>query len=186
MKETKESRKTRYTRMVLEESLVQLMKQKPISKITVSELCEKADINRSTFYTHYIDIYDLLHTIEDETLLWAEEKIDTLLTETDKNETLKILEVILQYFSDKSKHLQVLMSEQGDIDFQKQLLSLIYRECGITFATTQNSDLVTREFYFIFVVNGSVGLIRHWLKNGLNKSVKEMAEIIYNMASQIR
>jgi hypothetical protein len=41
-------------------------------------------------------------------------------------------------------------------------------------------------FLLIIVVNGSVGLIQHWLKNGLNKPPGEMAEIIYNMASQIR
>jgi len=40
--------------------------------------------------------------------------------------------------------------------------------------------------YFVFVVTGSVGLIQHWLKNGLNRSAKEMAEIIYNMAVLIQ
>ncbi|HOD93614.1 MAG TPA: TetR-like C-terminal domain-containing protein [Clostridia bacterium] len=35
-----------------------------------------------------------------------------------------------------------------------------------------------KEFYFIFAVNGSVGLIQHWLKNGLNQSTTEIAQII--------
>jgi len=186
MKELKLDRKTRYTRMVLQDSLLELMEQKPISKITIKELCEKADINRTTFYAHYTDQCDLLRKIEDETLSWAEEMITTLLDQTDKNETINILERILQYFSDNRKHIKVLMSEQGDIDFQKQLLTLIYSQCDITPSTAKNTDLVTKELYFIFVVNGSVGLIQHWLKNDLNKSVKEMTEIIYNMASQIR
>lgn len=186
MKELKLDRKTRYTRMVLQDSLVELMKQKPISKITVKELCENADINRTTFYAHYTDTYDLLRKIEDETLSWAEEMINNLLCQTDKNETIRILEGVFQYFTENGRHIQVLMSEQGDINFQKQLLTLIYRQCGITSSTTKNADWVTKEFYFIFVVNGSVGLIQHWLKNGLNKPPKEMAEIIYNMASQIR
>lgn len=186
MKELKLDRKTRYTRMVLQDSLLELMEQKPISKITIKELCEKADINRTTFYAHYTDQYDLLRKIGDETLSWAEEMITTLLDQTDKNETINILEGILQYFSDNRKHIKVLMSEQGDIDFQKKLLTLIYSQCDITPSTAKNADLVTKELYFIFVVNGSVGLIQHWLKNGLNKSVKEMTEIIYNMASQIR
>ena len=60
MKELKMDRKTRYTRMVLQDSLIELMKEKPISKITIKELCEKADINRTTFYAHYTDQYDLL------------------------------------------------------------------------------------------------------------------------------
>mgnify|MGYP000918741301 CR=1 FL=1 len=40
MKEKKESRKTRYTRMVLQDSLIELMEKKPITKITIKELCE--------------------------------------------------------------------------------------------------------------------------------------------------
>lgn len=186
MREMKESRKTRYTRMALQDSLLELMKRKPIAKITIKELCENADINRTTFYSHYTDPTDLLHKIEGETLSWAEKMITTLLEQTDKNETMKILEGILQYFVDNHKHIQVLMSEQGDIDFQKQLLSLIYNRCGISPANKISSDLLIDEYSFIFVVNGSIGLIQHWLKSGLNKSAAEMAEIIYNMAFHIR
>ncbi|NLY19021.1 MAG: TetR/AcrR family transcriptional regulator [Clostridiaceae bacterium] len=186
MSEPKLSRKIRYTRMVLKDSLLELMKQKPISKITVKELCENADINRSTYYSHYSDPYDLLKKIENETLEWAEKMVTTLLEQTDENETIKILESILEYITDNSKHIQVLMSEQGDIDFQKQLLSMLYNRCGISPANEKNADSLTNEYYFIFVVNGSVGLIQYWLKSGLNKSAREMAEIIFNMAYKTR
>ena len=186
MRELRLDRKTRYTRMVLKDSLMELMKQKPISKITIKELCEKADLNRTTFYAHYADQFDLLRRIQDETLSWAEEMIATLLAQTDKKETMKVLEGMLRYFADNSQHIQVLMSEQGDIGFQKQLLTLIYRQCGVSPSTAKGADMTTKEYSFIFAVNGSVGLIQHWLKDGLCKSTKELAEIIYNMASQIR
>jgi AcrR family transcriptional regulator len=172
--------------MVLQDSLIELMKEKSINKITIKELCEKADINRTTFYTHYTDQYDLLRKIEDETLSWAKEAVAAAVSKTDRHETMRILEEICQYFVENSRHLQVLMSEQGDIDFQKQLFTLIYELCGINSSTDHNADANTRECYFIFVVNGSVGLIRYWLKNGLNRSAKEMAEIIYNMAIPVR
>ncbi len=182
MKELKLDRKTRYTRMVLQDSLIELMNEKPISKITIKELCEKADINRTTFYTHYTDQYDLLRKIEDETLSWAKEAFNTLIVKTaDERETINALEEICQYFVKNSKHLQVLMSEQGDIDFQKQLFTLIYQLCGINPSVGHNGDTTTKESYFIFVVNGSVGLIQHWLKNELSQSAREIAEIIYNM-----
>src|SRR5699024_5578943 len=46
-------RRKQYTRKVLKESLIELLKNKPIATISVKALCEKADINRSTFYAHY-------------------------------------------------------------------------------------------------------------------------------------
>jgi AcrR family transcriptional regulator len=60
MKEMKQTRKTKYTQMVLKDSLVELMKNKPISEITVKEICEKADVNRTTFYAHYHDQQQLI------------------------------------------------------------------------------------------------------------------------------
>ena len=182
----KEDRKTRYTRKALQDSLIELMKEKPISKITIKELCENADINRTTFYAHYTDQYDLLRKIEDETLSWAKDAFNTLISKTaDEHETIKGIEGICQYFVENSKHLQVLMSEQGDMDFQKQLFTLVYQLCGIDSSASHNGDADTKELYSIFVVNGSVGLIQHWLKNGLNQSAKEIAEIIFNMANPV-
>ncbi|WP_306663957.1 TetR/AcrR family transcriptional regulator [Robertmurraya korlensis] len=63
---SKLDRRKRYTKMVLKESLMNLLKQKPISSITIKEVCELADINRSTFYAHYSDQYELLYSIEEE------------------------------------------------------------------------------------------------------------------------
>ncbi len=186
MEELKLDRKSRYTRMVLQDSLIELMRKKPISKITIKELCEKADINRSTFYSHYTDIYDLLHKVEAETLSWAKEAIVNLMGRPTRQEALKILEGIFQNLIENSNHLQVLMSEQGDIDFQKQIFTLIYEQIGVNLSSDKKRSDDTEESYFIFVVNGSVGLIQHWLKNGLNKSAKEMAGIIYNLAFPIR
>ena len=186
MEELKLDRKTRYTRMVLQDSLIEWMKEKPISKITIKELCEKADINRSTFYAHYTDLYDLLQQIESETLSWAREAITNLMGKPSKQEALNTLEGIFQNLIENSNHLQVLMSEQGDIDFQKQVFTLIYEQIGINLSAKDKRNEDAEESYFIFVVNGSVGLIQHWLKNGLNKSAKEMANIIYSLAFPIR
>lgn len=176
----KESRKTRYTRMALEDSLIELMTKKPISKITIKELCENADINRTTFYSHYSDQYDLLRQIEDDALSWAKEAISGVQDIKSMQEIKNIIEKILEYFADDHKHIQVLMSEQGNIDFQKQLITLIYDYCGIIPFASENTD--AQELYFVFIVNGSVGLIQNWLKNGLRVPAKEIAEIIYHMA----
>ena len=62
----KEDRRIRYTRLALRQSLLELMRSRPIDKITVKEICAHADINRGTFYTHFSSPYDLLQQIENE------------------------------------------------------------------------------------------------------------------------
>lgn len=179
----KEDRKTRYTRMVLQDGLIELMKEKSIARITIKELCERADVNRTTFYAHYTDQYDLLRKIEDDVLVWLKEAITTIMDKTDKSGTIEVLEGMCQFILENSRHLQVLLSEQGDIDFQKELFMLIYR--SMSSPSALNTGLGKNEETFIFVVNGSVGLIQHWLKNGFYKSAKEMAETIYDMTNPI-
>ena len=64
MAEVKEDRRIKRTKRQLSAGLIELMKKKNIKDITIKELVEKVDINRSTFYLHYSDIYDLLNDIE--------------------------------------------------------------------------------------------------------------------------
>lgn len=181
------NRKTRYTQMVLRDSLMELMKEKPLAKITIKELCSNADINRTTFYAHYTDQYDLLHKIETETLEWAREAISNFQGnwQKDISESVKNIANILKYLMANHTCIQVLLSEQGDLDFQKQIFTLICEQCGITPSKSKSEIADTYELSFIFVVNGSIGLIQHWLKTGMLQSPETMAQIILNMASQI-
>lgn len=62
----KMDRRTQYTRMVIKEALIALMREKPFPRITVKELCTNAEINRGTLYLHYLDLPDVLDDIENE------------------------------------------------------------------------------------------------------------------------
>lgn len=62
----KNDARVRYTQQTLKSALLGLMDNKPVNRITVKEVCEKAGLNRATFYTHYTDCYDLLAQIEND------------------------------------------------------------------------------------------------------------------------
>ena len=73
MKNEKGDRRVRYTKMVIRESFLDLLQTKDISQISIKEICEKADINRATFYSHYQDPYDLMGFMW-ECTLWRRSK----------------------------------------------------------------------------------------------------------------
>lgn len=54
------------TKVGIRNAFLELRAHKPLEKITVKELCEKARINKSTFYSHYMDIYQLSETLEEQ------------------------------------------------------------------------------------------------------------------------
>jgi AcrR family transcriptional regulator len=64
----KNNTRTIITRRILKESLLELMQEKPVSKISIKEICDLSEMSRSTFYLHYQDQFELLADIEKEVL----------------------------------------------------------------------------------------------------------------------
>ena len=181
---SKLDRRKKYTRMVLKDSLIHLLKEKPIANITVKELCEQADINRSTFYSHYSDQHELLTQIEEEII----HDMNKTLMKYDHNQeeqALQMTENIIEYVAANSDICETLLSEHGDPNFKKQVMVLAHNY------TVKNSmsiypidDPVLFEYVSLFAVSGSIHVLEIWLKNGMDKSPKEMAEIINNLTNK--
>jgi AcrR family transcriptional regulator len=121
----KENRKTRYTKMVLRETLMEFMKTRPISDISIKEICATADISRTTFYVHYKDQYDLLRQIEEDALVFIDEVMNKYNFFGSKREDIQMMKEILSYVSNNTSSTQVLLGEYGDTNFQKTLFSSI-------------------------------------------------------------
>ncbi|MDR0642835.1 MAG: TetR/AcrR family transcriptional regulator [Treponema sp.] len=179
MKEMKLDRKTRYTRKVLADSLIELMRDKPFTKITIRELCENADINRTTFYAHYRDPFDLLRQIEEETLGYIEDMLNKYDEKRSKREILEMVEEILGFIANNSKSLQVLLSENGDIGFQKKLFRhFMLKEQVMKYFPKKSIREETKEYWSVYVIHGAIGLVQYWLKNDMVVPVPELARIL--------
>lgn len=64
----KSDARVRYTQHAIKRAFLSLLKEKPVNKITVKEVCELAELNRATFYAHYSDCFALMESIEQELL----------------------------------------------------------------------------------------------------------------------
>jgi AcrR family transcriptional regulator len=183
MKEMKLDRKTRYTRKALGDSLIELMKAKPFTKITVRELCENADINRTTFYAHYRDQYDLLQQIEEETLNHIEDMLDKYDSKRSKREVFEMVEEILNFIANNSSSVRVLLSENGDIDFQKRLFRhFMLKEQVMRYLPKKSIREETKEYWSVYVINGAIGMVQYWLKENMSIPVSELAKILMFLA----
>ncbi|MCQ6275515.1 TetR/AcrR family transcriptional regulator [Bacillus sp. V3B] len=180
---SKLDRRKKYTRMVLKNSLITLLKEKKISAITVKEICEQADINRSTFYSHYSDHYDLLNKIEEEII----EDMNKTLSEynlTEETAALQMTEKLLDYLAANSDVCQTLLSEHSDTSFQKRVMMITHQFTMKSWMPIHNSNKKVSEYISLFVVSGSIHVIKSWLDNGMDKSPKEMTEIINNFTNK--
>jgi AcrR family transcriptional regulator len=176
MDENKLDRRVKYTKNMLKNALVQLMKQQHISTISVKALCELADINRSTFYAHYNDQYDLLHQIEQEVMDNVRRYLKKLLTESFNIQApVIVLTRIFEYAKENSELFQVLLSENSDHVFQKDVIELSQ------IVSTRNNDTLderTKEYITEFRTAGCISISHKWLKDGTVESPEEMSDLI--------
>ncbi len=175
-------RRIKKTKNQLRAALTKLLKEKNINEITVKELVDEVDINRSTFYLHYNDIYDMLNKIENELL-------DQLLFVTEKHKEEYPNELDSSYLIDVFKVLEknidivsVLLSSHGDISFLNRIKHMISDEIIENVKSLVPEDIkLDIEYTFSFYLNGCIGLVEHWIDTGVEDSPEHMAELCFSL-----
>lgn len=181
MEEKKVDRRVRYTKMVIRESFIALLKEKPISKITVKEICAGADINRATFYAHYADPYALLHEIEEALICDIRQYLSESAKDTEADD-IAMLRKILQYIRSNADMCSVLLSDYSDTYFQQLLRELVQHELKLRASSAFSEE--DGAFILTFVLTGCVGIIRQWLDSGMAKSDRALAQLIIRLFYQ--
>lgn len=175
--------RVRYTRMIIHQTFLKLLKEKPLAKITVTEICELAEINRTTFYKHYSDPYDLLEQLE-------REAIDGLLSLIDGGTDRNLAEVllpILRTIRENRELFRNLTSAQNDNRFLYHLSSCCYRKiCEQNPAESGSRDAARMSVMrFSYIAGGIAGVIEYWLQSGMNDSPEAIADTIEQFTASV-
>jgi AcrR family transcriptional regulator len=130
--------RVQYTRKVLQDSLIELMKEKSILNIPIREICDRSGVSRSTFYTYYKDQYDLLRKMEERASLEAEAIFQQYTRKGRRagGSITTIMQDILQYVVNNSNSIQVLLGENGDNTYQKKYFKYAIKQIQQAVETT--------------------------------------------------
>lgn len=167
--------RTRFTQMQIKRSFLSLLREKPVSKITVKSICELAEINRATFYKYYSDPYDLLDKLQLEMAGHVEE-----LLENAKSDTLtSVLTPMMTHMSsDRDSRMIAQCSEYAD-RFPSSIFPLLYERIGERVAAEHPAlSADEREWYYFFIANGSLGVMNQWVKSGMEAPPEQVAAFL--------
>ena len=171
-------RRVRKTRRQLRECLITLLKEKKVQDITVRELTDMADLNRGTFYLHYKDVFDLLEKTEAE----LQEDFNQLVCKHDavdlKQRPSVIFNEIYSLVYDNADLIEILLGENGDLNFVNRLKQLIREKCLKDWMEVfRSGNAAAFDAFFSFIVSGCIGLVQYWLQTGLKETPELMAKL---------
>lgn len=155
--------RVQYTKDRLRDSLLHLLQKKPINKITIKELCDKAGLNRGTFYLHYSSPEEVLNEIQHQ-FLKENQAIFESYWQHDRD--VNIMMGIFDCISQNREVCKVIMGRNGNPYFIQNIKNII-RE-GLLTEWLKEFPEYNREhldFLFDFVFAGSMNLILDWIED---------------------
>lgn len=172
-----DNRRVKMTKRMMKEALIDLMDQKPLEKITVTEICKSADVNRSTFYAYYEDISALMLEIENEVLEHVTIYADNFNDYSDKR-MLEVFEEFFNYVKDNAKVFRVLVIRHDNSNFNRRMLDTVMEKYKMSLE--HNGELPAK-YTYIYSVSGVIGIMGEWIDSGFAISSKKLAKMVWQM-----
>ena len=181
-----ENRNVRKSKKAIQKAFAELLSEKnDINKITVKEIVERADISKSTFYSHYEDIYSVSEEFEDEitTLL------NSLLEDYLKSHTLdyptyikKLIELLKR---NEDLYKKIFLSDlplRFISDLKDKCNEVISKDVHINFLS---NDKNKRKAEIDFITNGTIYLFVDYFKGKIPQTLDEIGEGIISVINRI-
>lgn len=175
VKKQHENRRVRMTKQLMKDALLELLEQQKLVNITVTAICENADVHRSTFYKYYTDPENLLKDIEQDLL----DRIPMPSQLFDQQNQEQLLTATTAYFDDvkeNKKVYRILFGESAGNSFAPKLVEFL---CSGDIPIGGSTDDLTDRFIRLYIANGTVGMLREWVEKDFPISSREIAEKMY-------
>lgn len=173
-----ENRRVRMTKSMMKEALLELLEKKPLDKITVKDICESADVNRSTFYSYYESIEQLLLEIEDDALNQLPMYPDS--PEDYSNERfLSALEDFFDYVRENERLFRILIVQRDSSSFNNRLVNTVMEKYR---SPMKAGDGLIARYAYVYCVSGVIGILKEWLNGNFPISTRAFAQTVLQMS----
>lgn len=181
-----DNRSTRRTKASIQNALLHALASKPIESITVQELIDHANVCRTTFYSYFCDIYDLLDTIESAIIEEVEQELEKL-----KDVPVRVdgayptITSVVRIYAKYADTIRLLNGPNGDRSFDARMQDKIYQVTRRLRAVKEGDSFNERahKIYSCYVISGGISVINQLLAEKENWDPDEVGRILGFMAS---
>lgn len=162
-------------------AIIGLMGKKKLEELTISEICQEADVNRNTFYSHYSSVRELFEEMNGKYMeaLFASAKV----FDEPNDSTIKNLVNVLDKMKEKGNLTKIIFSESNSIKHLNTLLQILFPTSIIDNLKIENLSL---DECHAFLIGGITSLILRWIENDFQESPKNFGRKIFNFIEEIK
>lgn len=166
---TQNNRKRKDSQTKIKKVFIKLLQEKELDKISVSEIVKEANINRSTFYSNYLDIYDLANKLKKE---MYHNILSLYKEEANSHKHSYNFLILFKHIKENQEYYKTFFKLKFDFSNYYDL-SLLNDEALKYYNSIQNID-----YHIAFFEAGMSAIIRKWLFNGCIETPEEINEIL--------
>lgn len=182
-----QDRRITRSKRALRSALISLMEERSFDGFTVNDLCERADLNRGTFYNHFRDKDDLVSQLEAEVISDLDQlqaqmqhlSVRELLGYQALKKPLPLLTELFDYLRYQGAFLHAVLGPGGDVAFAPRLRDSVCTNLveSILHERYRNDPTPFVGYYVAFFASAYLGVITRWIETGMQESSEEMALI---------
>ncbi|MCR5461390.1 MAG: TetR/AcrR family transcriptional regulator [Acetatifactor sp.] len=177
--EKREDRRVAMTKRMLKDALTDMLRKTDIYHVSIRELCQKADVNRTTFYKYYGSQFDLLSDMEKDLLDFLSKTI----TEHAAN-TEKIVQTACEYLQEHLEFVRLIINNNVDPMFPQKLFSLDVMRKATLHKFSGSLDEDTLEYLFNYITYGAYRIICMWLNKEQRESPEQISVLLSRFIQQ--
>ena len=173
-------------RIAIKKSLIVLLENKPVSQVSIKELCENADISRAAFYKHFRDMNEFIESLEKEFLEDLQDKIGAAGEKGVKTGFREAFMFISELLKSDPELYRIICSKNCDMYFTTLAVDYCreYIEPDFKQRFHVLSDKTSEKLYS-FVSQGCGGLLNSWIRNGMSDPVENLTEFAERLAAEV-
>lgn len=179
----KQPQVTEQTRANLRQAFWELYRERPIEKISVREITDRAGYNRATFYLYYHDVYELLEEIEGQVLGVIDHLVNRRLLQGDRLDFSQHMSLILRLAEKSREYTRVFLGDHGDPAFTQRLKEIISPLVDRFFLPEEplgeQAERIVREFY----LSGIVSTIRTWTSEDDPMPIDQLIQLVVRIVT---
>ena len=167
------------SRHLIKQAFAQLLNEKDIAKITVTDIVERANISRGTFYAHYLDVYDLYAAIQSNIVEAIDETIDAVGMDNIILDPSEVILTSIQFLEKNKNYYKLFLTSSHGEKLIQRIISLaeekFTHEIEGLIPAEETPEYICHMYY---TLGGFRNILIHWFMDSMGLSTEQCAALL--------